>query len=1250
MANRFSVWSRDLGDSLDGNAGAALQSANVSFSTFAASLITGLVAFGVQVLLFLVFRARIPRIYAPRTYLVPERERAKPISSGLVTWIPPLFKTSSSEFINRCGLDAYLFLRYLRMLLKIFVPLACLILPILLPLNNVGTNANDISGMDKYGWQNITPEKVDRFWGHLCLAVIVVTYVCYTFYSELRGYIRLRQAYLTSPQHRLRASATTVLVTNIPRKWLTYEALDALYDVFPGGIRNIWINHNYDELSGLVSLRNKYAGILEGAETNLIKTCKKKQLGSRDKEEKNAGVKKPKAERKEESAAMDGVGEQDAEVDAGMSAGNPHQIVHTLEEALDENSSQGDEDLVKKTDKHRHTDFIGEGLEAVEQGFGALGHGVNRFGETVFGAFKPRHATERPAGLDLGNGRAVTEEPYTTMNGSTNMHAPGVDTQNVQGTPQSAFTATPQTIHTGTPDRATFDDRQIDGVNDFKESKREKKSRFLGALSLKGRRATTDFPSPQPFQKEEDEFPLTPPRESVEGTDKRASQKVTKGNGAVASHERTNYAPKTPYDEYNQEEDFRKDEDAAWRKWIKPKDRDTMRTLAFEVAWWPSLPLIGKKYDTIYYCRHRLAQLNYQVEELQKKPNDFPIMNSAFIQFNNQVAAHMACQSLSHHVPKHMAPRVIEVDPKDVMWDSLSMVWWNRYIRTAAVIAAVVGLVITWAIPVSFTGALSQISSIADIAPWLSWLNDLPKAAISIIQGVAPPILLGVLTALFPLILRFLCSLQGKTTGMATELSVQNYFFFFTFVQVFLVVSISSGITATIQELINDPLSIPETLANNLPKASNYFFSYMIVQALSVSAGSLLQVGGLLGYFILAPLFDSTARDKWKRKRSLNTIQWGTFFPVYTNFGAIGIIYSVISPLILVFNIITFSLFWVVYRYTTLFVLGYSFDTGGLLFPKAINQLFTGLYFMEICLIGLFFLAQDAAGNQACIPQAIIMIVVLALTVLYQFMLNDAFGPLYQFIPISMEDDAVRRDEEFERAQSKRWQMVEEEQSGDNIQGVLEARERKEEQENQNADDIEMQEIATRRVQEAEAKEQAQAHGLPLSDFIKFLPDGQNWKTKTNGGSWADRSRAKRKSTMAKPAPKTDNSFDFQVLPAHLRRKVLEQAHPKVDIERQNAMSDALYGNFNDELEDLTAEERDKLVQKAFLHTALRSPRPCIWIPRDDLGVSDDEVRRTAGKYAHVWIDSAFTGLDHKGRVLFRRPPPDFQEIDLIQL
>jgi len=96
--------------------------------------------------------------------------------------------------------------------------------------------------MDQLAWTNIAPGGTHRYWAHLLLAVGVVALFCYMFYHELRAYIRLRQAYLTSPQHRLRASATTVLVSSIPRKWLTVEALVGLYDVFPGGIRNVWIN------------------------------------------------------------------------------------------------------------------------------------------------------------------------------------------------------------------------------------------------------------------------------------------------------------------------------------------------------------------------------------------------------------------------------------------------------------------------------------------------------------------------------------------------------------------------------------------------------------------------------------------------------------------------------------------------------------------------------------------------------------------------------------------------------------------------------------------------------------------------------------------------------------------------------------------------------------------------------------------------------------------------------------------------
>src|SRR5437016_3278307 len=122
----------------------------------------------------------------------------------------------------------------------------------------------------------------------------------------------------------------------------------------------------------------------------------------------------------------------------------------------------------------------------------------------------------------------------------------------------------------------------------------------------------------------------------------------------------------------------------------------------------------------------------------------------------------------------------------------------------------------------------------------------------------------------------------------------------------------------------------------------------------------------------------------------------------------------------MVFNVITFSLFWFVYRYNTLYVTKFRFDTGGLLFPKAVNQLFTGIYVMEICLIGMFFLVRDDNDGVACKGQAICMIIVLVITVLYQYLLNEAFRPLFQYLPITLEDDAVRRDEEFARAQQRR--------------------------------------------------------------------------------------------------------------------------------------------------------------------------------------------------------------------------------------
>lgn len=336
-----------------------------------------------------------------------------------------------------------------------------------------------------------------------------------------------------------------------------------------------------------------------------------------------------------------------------------------------------------------------------------------------------------------------------------------------------------------------------------------------------------------------------------------------------------------------------------------------------------------------------------------------------------------------------------------------------------------------------------------------------------------------------------------------------------------------------------------------------------------------------------------------------------------------------IAPLILVFNVITFGLFWFVYRYNTLYVTKFRFDTGGLLFPRAINQLFTGLYVMEFCLIGLFFLVRDVDGHVACDGQAICMIVVLVLTAGYQILLNEAFNPLIRYLPITLEDDAVRRDEEFSRAQQTRLGLDAEE--------VEEEEDEERAIENRHAHPGHDEDDQAAQIELKSLENEAERQASQPSNSLAAPEIGIQRK------SWADRSSKQRSKYFGA------NSDSSLTSVQRIRENVAHDAEAQGPITHKR-QAQALFAGIQDELEDLTPDERDQLVQRAFQHDALRAKRPVIWIPRDDLGVSDDEVYRTQRFSKHVWISNEYQALDGKCRTIFSRSPPDFSEVDLIQL
>ena len=97
-------------------------------------------------------------------------------------------------------------------------------------------------------------------------------------------------------------------------------------------------------------------------------------------------------------------------------------------------------------------------------------------------------------------------------------------------------------------------------------------------------------------------------------------------------------------------------------------------------------------------------------EEVKRaKKEEYPTLNSAFILFNQQLAAHLAVQSLTYHEPYRMSTKYIEVAPKDVIWGNLGLEPVECKIRQAISYAITLGLIVLWSIPgTSFS--VSQIN------------------------------------------------------------------------------------------------------------------------------------------------------------------------------------------------------------------------------------------------------------------------------------------------------------------------------------------------------------------------------------------------------------------------------------------------------------------------------------------------------------------------------------------------------------
>ncbi|KAH6659524.1 hypothetical protein BKA67DRAFT_589500 [Truncatella angustata] len=432
-------------------------------------------------------------------------------------------------------------------------------------------------------------------------------------------------------------------------------------------------------------------------------------------------------------------------------------------------------------------------------------------------------------------------------------------------------------------------------------------------------------------------------------------------------------------------------------RWIPTKKRPSHRL--------GPLGLVGKKVDTINWCRTELERLIPEVDKAQTSFRDghYKKIAGVFIEFHTQSQAEAANQVLAHHQALQMSPKFIGITPGEVVWKSLRISWWQRVVRRFAVLGFIAALIIFWAIPVGVVGVISNVSYLENNVFFLTWLKQVPTVIMGVITGLLPSVALSILMSLVPVIMRLCAKLSGEPSLSRVELFTQNAYFAFQVIQVFLITTVTSSASAVVPQIVNDPKSVTSLLAENLPKASNFYISYFLVQGLAIGMNVLTQVVGFFIFTLLYKFLTGTPRAMYNKWANLSAISWGSVLPVYTNIAVIMITYAAIAPLVLGFATISLGLFYLAWRYNVLFVTDTKIDTRGLIYPRALKQLFVGIYIAEICMVGLF-------GASVAIGPLVLMIIFLIFTVLFHMTVNSAVNPLLHNLPKSLqaEEDSLR--------------------------------------------------------------------------------------------------------------------------------------------------------------------------------------------------------------------------------------------------
>lgn len=365
-------------------------------------------------------------------------------------------------------------------------------------------------------------------------------------------------------------------------------------------------------------------------------------------------------------------------------------------------------------------------------------------------------------------------------------------------------------------------------------------------------------------------------------------------------------------------------------------------------------------------------------------------MKAGFVSFNSRWGAAVCAQTQQS---KDSTCWLTDWAPeaRDVCWDNLSIPYMALNSRRLLVGFLIFFIAFFFMIPITFVQSLANLDALDKNFHFLKPLID-QSFIRSVLQGFLPGLSLNLSLHFLPQLMMFLSKFEGRVSYSKIMRSAATKYFIVMVVNVFFGNVIVGSVFVQLKQYINSPIRVPKAFGSSIPMKSTFFITYIMVDGWSTVAAEALRLGAFMWYHLQNMVIVKTERDR-NNAMAFSTLQYNAVLPKLGLYFLLGLVYSVISPLILPFIIVFYAFGYIIYRNQVINVYVPKFESSAAFWPLAHRFIIVALLITHITLIGLFSIKRSAASTPLLLPLPV-------LTLFFHWYCTDRYGPAFDQYPL----------------------------------------------------------------------------------------------------------------------------------------------------------------------------------------------------------------------------------------------------------